>query len=85
MAQRKCFLRLDKRKKQVADNMQSGFKLCGTMYYEGDETGGGAPSTLTIGKNLASISMALAGKVFKVKNCAHLGEPDCHVLVQYDN
>ena len=78
-----CHLRNNRISKNLNSNYISGYKLCGSLYYEGENTGGSQLTTVTFAQNLESAAIALSDGVFKMKRCNVNRGRDCYVLIEY--
>ena len=80
---RYCYLRRDRTSRTGSMNFLAGYKLCGSLYYEGQNVGGNHLSTVTFAKNLEGAAIATAEGAFKMKRCDDNSEMDCYVLIEY--
>ena len=55
------------------------FKLCGTIYYEGNS----GKESLTVAKNLESASLATREGSFRAKKCLPGQQEECYVIIKY--
>ena len=74
---KQCNLRRDLKDGFPDESFNSGYKDCGTIYYEGRS----GMESATVAKNMESVSMATREGVFKARKCSD--SLDCFVLVQY--
>ena len=78
-----CYLRKERIARNVNPDYVAGYKLCGSLYYEGKSNGGNQLTTVTFAKNLESAAIATADGVFRMKRCNENRGLDCFVLIQY--
>ena len=78
-----CIFRRDRAMYMPSTKFSSGFKYCGTLYYESESFVSKGWQTATFSKNLDNISLALDSGRFAVRECLQREEDDCYVLLKY--
>ena len=78
-----CTTRKGRKEAKSSSIHTSGFKYCGTIYYEGQGNANNGIPTATFAKNMETISLATNDGMFKVQRCSKDQQLDCFVLVNF--
>ena len=79
-----CTTRKGRKEAKPSSIHTSGFKHCGTLYYEGQGSSSNGIPTATFAKNMDTVSLATSEGMFKVQSCSQDPGLDCFVLIKYE-